>query len=154
MKSLYLILILFTSCYNYQNSKSKLANCISVKKYEIVIKNLINSDTFDNLYTFQIFSRSIFDKYYDTSQIKVDTDAIIILKISNTIASYSMLDIKMLNKSNEKLKLEGYNVKIMRLLNFKPTIGLGLYSEKYDIIWGGLKFPYKSYYYIRDTALR
>lgn len=81
--------------------------------------------------------------------LEVDNKSIILnTKIYNTIYSYNLSndgDFKLFNTEFEN----EYLIKNIKLLDCKPSLGMGLYSKKFKLYIGGAKFIKNNYFVIK-----
>jgi hypothetical protein len=106
-------------------------------------------DTLTHTAEFKLLVDSTLKKVYDANQITKAEDAILLVKIYNSIASYGLLSQEPYKFYNAKFD-EVYMKKISEVLNCKLSVGMGYYCEKYNLIIGGAKYPKSSYIVILE----
>lgn len=90
----------------------------------------------------------------DTSRKLGELDIIDIVKIDNTISSYR-LDTNVLCKTFNNV-MDSFNIRkklILDTADWQLSVGMGLYNKKFDLYWGGLRFPKNSYYWIEGRGI-
>lgn len=98
---------------------------------------------------FKLLVDNTLEKVYDTNQITKVEDAILLVKIYNSIVSYDLLSQESYSFFYKKFN-EVYLEKISYVLNCNLSIGMGYYCEKYKLIIGGVKYPKSSYIVILE----
>lgn len=102
------------------------------------------SDTLKYLNEFNLLVDSALIKLGNTDQITDVKQAIMLVKISNSIWSYDLSNQEPYKKFETKFD-EVYLPSIVKLLDCEISLGMGYASKKYNLIIGGVKYPQNSY---------
>lgn len=134
----YLLIFLFTKC----NTTTRQDIPIQVN-----LKDTIESvSEFESIVSNEIVRLRV----TDSLTIK---DAIGLVKIYNSITSYQLTENKTFKMFYSNFN-NSYMAKVVKVIQFEPSIGMGLYSKKYDLLLGSLRFPSNSYIFISEIRVQ
>jgi len=109
----------------------------------------LHIDTLKHTAEFKLLVDSTLRKVYGANQITKIEDAILLVKIYNSITSYRLLGQEPYKFFHTKFD-DVYMKRISEVLDCQLSVGMGYYCEKYKLIIGGARYPQNSYIVILE----